>query len=43
MQFYHYLVPVQRHVQQGVQKNLSSVRLATARMPVLVNTWCVLD
>lgn len=43
MQLYHYFVPVQKHVQQGIQKNLSSSSMVTARMPVLMDTWCLLD
>lgn len=43
MQLYHCFVPVQKYVQQGIQKNLSSVSMVTARMPVPMDTWCMLD
>lgn len=36
---YHF-VPVQK---QGIQKNLSSISMVTARMPVLMDTCCMLD
>lgn len=43
MQLYHYLVPVQKYVQQDIPKNLSSVSMVMLRMPVLMDTWCTLD
>lgn len=43
MQLYHFFAPVQKYMQQGIQKNLSSVRMVTARKPMLMDTWCLMD
>lgn len=41
MQLYHYIVPVKKYVQQGIQKNLSHISMITARMPVLMLRWYI--